>query len=57
MTGVVGRGQIWGLVLPSLHVARQGHKGRHLLVFRVHEKGCVIEVLRILHDIWMREVA
>lgn len=34
----------------TLHVARQGCKGRHLLVFRVHDQDCVIEVLRILHD-------
>ena len=34
----------------TLHVARQGRKGRHLLVFRVHDRECVIEVLRILHD-------
>lgn len=34
----------------TLHVARQGRKGRHLLVFRVHDQECVIEVLRILHD-------
>jgi len=34
----------------TLHVARQGRKGRHLLVFRVHEQDGVIEVLRILHD-------
>jgi hypothetical protein len=40
-----GHGQLLGL-----HVARQGRKGRHLVVFRVYEKGCVIEVLRILHD-------
>lgn len=33
-----------------LHVARQGRKGRHLLVFRVHDRECVIEVLRFLHD-------
>ncbi len=32
------------------HVARQGRKGRHLLIFRAHEQECVIEVLRILHD-------
>ncbi len=36
----------------SLHVGRQGRKGRHFVLFRV---GCgaerpVIEVLRILHD-------
>ena len=34
----------------TLHMARQGRKGRHLLLFRVHEQDCVIEVLRILHD-------
>ncbi|MDY0074211.1 MAG: type II toxin-antitoxin system RelE/ParE family toxin [Thauera sp.] len=34
----------------TLHVARQGRKGRHLLVFRVHAQDGVIEVLRILHD-------
>lgn len=33
-----------------LHVARQGRKGRHLLIFRAHEQECVIDVLRILHD-------
>jgi toxin ParE1/3/4 len=39
-----------GAVIASLHVARQGRKGRHLLVFRAHEQDGVIEVLRILHD-------
>lgn len=39
-----------GADIASLHVARQGRKGRHLLVFRVHEQDGVIEVLRILHD-------
>jgi toxin ParE1/3/4 len=34
----------------TLHVARHGRKGRHLLVFRVDETACLIEVLRILHD-------
>lgn len=34
----------------TLHVARRGHKGRHLLAFRIHEQDDVIEVLRILHD-------
>lgn len=34
----------------TLHVARQGRKGRHLLVFRIHDQGALIEVLRILHD-------
>ena len=39
-----------GQDVATLHVARQGRKGRHLLVFRVHDQECVIEVLRILHD-------
>lgn len=39
-----------GANVAFLHVARQGRKGRHLLLFRVHEQDCVIEVLRILHD-------
>lgn len=36
----------------TLHVARQGRKGRHFVVFRIgHDKGReVIEVLRLLHD-------
>lgn len=34
----------------TLHVARHGRKGRHQLIFRVHDQECVIEVLRILHD-------
>ena len=34
----------------TLHVARKGRKGRHLLVFRAHEQDRMIEVLRILHD-------
>lgn len=38
--------------LCSLHVARQGHKGRHFIMFRLapHSTDKVIEVLRILHD-------
>lgn len=39
-----------GSNIASLHVARRGRKGRHLLVFRTHEQDGVIEVLRILHD-------
>ena len=39
-----------GSDIASLHVARQGRKGRHQLVFRTHEQDGVIEVLRILHD-------
>ena len=35
----------------SLHVARRGRRGRHLLMFRVSPAASnVIEVLRILHD-------
>lgn len=34
----------------TLHVSRQGRKGRHLLVFRVHDTESLIEVLCILHD-------
>jgi toxin ParE1/3/4 len=33
----------------SLHVARQGRKGRHFVVFRVTGGG-VMDVLRLLHD-------
>lgn len=39
-------------ILPGvfvLHVARQGRKGRHLIIFRLGRKHG-IEVLRILHD-------
>lgn len=34
----------------TLHVSRHGRKGRHLLVFRVDETACLIEILRVLHD-------
>jgi toxin ParE1/3/4 len=36
----------------SLHVARSGRKGRHLVAFRVGrtEDGDLIDVLRILHE-------
>lgn len=33
----------------TLHVARQGRKGRHFVVFRA-AKGQIVEVLRLLHD-------
>jgi toxin ParE1/3/4 len=33
----------------TLHVARQGRKGRHLVVFKAAE-GQIVEVLRLLHD-------
>ena len=39
-----------GADVASLHTARQGHKARHIIVFRAHEKMTAIEVLRILHD-------
>lgn len=36
----------------SLHVARQGRKGRHFIMFRLAPRGSgdAIEVLRLLHD-------
>jgi toxin ParE1/3/4 len=36
----------------TLHVARQGRKGRHFVVFRIgrDKEREVIEVLRLLHD-------
>lgn len=34
----------------SLHVARQGRKGRHFVMFRVIPGDDAIEVLRLLHD-------
>jgi toxin ParE1/3/4 len=37
--------------LKSLHVARHGARGRHLVIFRVDPRGeRFIEILRILHD-------
>lgn len=38
--------------LMTLHVARGGRKGRHLVLYRVNTRGPtpVIEVLRLLHD-------
>jgi toxin ParE1/3/4 len=38
-----------GKGLYSLHVARHGRRGRHLLLYRV-EGGRNIEIIRILHD-------
>lgn len=35
--------------LRSLHIARQGRTGRHLILFRAHD-GRIIDVLRVLHD-------
>lgn len=36
----------------TLHVARNGRKGRHFVMFRIgrHQRREVIEVLRLLHD-------
>ncbi len=39
-----------GKDIATLHVARQGRRGRHLLVIRIDEAAGVIEILRILHD-------
>lgn len=36
--------------LRSLHVARQGRKGRHFVMFRTAASGDAIEILRLLHD-------
>ncbi len=38
-----------GAGIYTLHVARQGRKGRHFIAFSVSE-GHVINVLRLLHD-------
>jgi len=38
-----------GLGVRTLHVARQGRKGRHFVVFRAAPEQ-TIEVLRLLHD-------
>jgi toxin ParE1/3/4 len=41
-----------GKGLFTLHVAREGHKGRHFVLFRVagDERKRQLEVLRLLHD-------
>lgn len=39
-----------GETIASMHVARLGRKGRHLIFFRVRAPESAIEVLRILHD-------
>jgi toxin ParE1/3/4 len=38
-----------GTGIRTLHVARQGRKGRHFVAFSVSE-GHIINVLRLLHD-------
>jgi toxin ParE1/3/4 len=35
--------------LRSLHIAREGHRGRHFVLYKVAEPG-VIDIVRILHD-------
>ncbi|MEN9465489.1 MAG: hypothetical protein RL217_1670 [Pseudomonadota bacterium] len=46
--GVKKRDDI-ALGIHTLHVARDGYKGRHFIVFRATEPQ-TIEVLRLLHD-------
>ena len=46
--GAKARDEI-GARIHTLHVARQGRKGRHFVVFSVSE-GQIINVLRVLHD-------
>ena len=46
--GTNARDEIAGGVR-TLHVARQGRKGRHFVVFRASE-GQIVEVRRLLHD-------
>jgi toxin ParE1/3/4 len=48
IAGVKSRDEILKGIL-SLHVGRQGRRGRHFIMFR-HDPTRVIEVLRILHD-------
>ncbi len=49
--GVKAREEI-GTDIWTLHVARQGRKGRHFILFRVNrvQGQQVIDVLRLLHD-------
>lgn len=49
--GVKAREEI-GAYIWTLHVARQGQKGRHFIMFRVNRLHGhqVIDVLRLLHD-------
>lgn len=49
--GVKGRPEI-GSNISTLHVARNGRKGRHFVMFRIGSapEGDVIDVLRLLHD-------
>jgi toxin ParE1/3/4 len=49
VVGVRARPEL-GEGIESLHVARHGCKGRHVVFFRARESEAVIDVLRILHD-------
>ena len=46
--GAKARDEI-GTGIHTLHVARQGRKGRHFVAFSVTD-GYIINVLRVLHD-------
>ena len=50
-TGIKERSEI-GSNIYTLHVARNGRKGRHFVMFRVvgTQESKVIDVLRLLHD-------
>jgi toxin ParE1/3/4 len=47
--GAKARDDDIGLGIRTLHVAREGRKGRHFVVFKV-SNGQNIDVLRLLHD-------
>lgn len=47
--GVKHRDEI-GAGIHTLHVARNGRKGRHFLILQIDHKAQTIDVLRILHD-------
>lgn len=51
IVGVKERPEI-GDAISTLHVARNGRKGRHFVVFRAgcNQGNSVIDVLRLLHD-------
>lgn len=51
LPGVKWRPEL-GAQIASLHVARNGYKGRHFVIFYVISvgDGAVIRVLRLLHD-------
>lgn len=47
--GAKARDDDIGPGIRTLHIAREGRKGRHFVIFKV-AKGQIIDVLRILHD-------